>query len=153
MVQERYDNYIATTQAQIASLKAEDIEQLEKLQHTISEQHKQLVSLRIQYRSQLRKNQRERLNQEATRVAAVRGRKKLAGGNSRPTLIKLAKAVKNSLNFLFSTPHTQQAALYQHFPAIHRITSSSWTRLSTIRQFFKDVVAYTQTGCDRISKH
>jgi hypothetical protein len=115
LVQERYANYIATTEAQIASLKAEHIEQLQKLQHTISQQHKQLVSLRIQYRSQLQKNQRERKNQEATRVAAVRGRRKLAGGNSRPTLIKLAKAVENSLNFLFSTPHTRQAALYQHF--------------------------------------
>ncbi|GAQ86063.1 hypothetical protein KFL_002680090 [Klebsormidium nitens] len=108
LVQERYDAYIAATQAQFASLKAEHTEQLQRLQRRIAQQHKQLLTIRLEHKRQLKR-------QETTRPGVARGRKKIQGGNSKPTLIKLAKAVENLLSFLFSTAKTRQSALYQHY--------------------------------------
>jgi hypothetical protein len=105
VVQERYDTYVGNAQAQIASLKAEHAEQLVRLELRLKQQYKQLVALRIQHRNQLRKQ----------RPVGVRVFRKLQGGISKPTLIKLAKRVEEFLSSTFANQETRQAALLQHF--------------------------------------
>lgn len=109
VVQQRYDAYVASTQTQIASLKAEHAEQLENLHRKLGQQHRIMQTLRIQHRDQLRKQKVGSIT-----VAAVR-EKRMQGGNSKPTLIKMAKRVEKLMSEGFASLDTRQKALFQHY--------------------------------------